>query len=120
QIRQCAGKLKALSAKFGEVRPAPTPISAKDLFEIWREQAGNLNEPLEMTWDSKLGDESLAVDVAMVALALHELLQNASAFSTGAKIAASAFSKTDGAVFELSESKPDPVHPARWCTNPLR
>jgi len=120
QIRQCAGKLKALSAKFGEVRPAPTPISASDLFEIWREQAGNLNEPLKLTWESKLGDESLSVDVAMVALALHELLQNASAFSAEAKIAASAFTKTDRAVFELAESKSEPVDPAGWCDNPLQ
>jgi signal transduction histidine kinase len=120
QIRQCATKLKALSAKFSDPRPIPGPISARDLFEIWREQAEDLNEPLEMSWDSKLGEESVSVDVALVALALHELLENASTFSAGAKIAASAFSNEDAAIFELEESKPEPVDPKGWCINPLQ
>jgi signal transduction histidine kinase len=120
QIRQCATKLKALSAKFSEPRPVVAPISAHDVFEIWKEQATDLEQSLELTWDSKLRDESVSVDVALVALALHELLLNASAFSSGSKVAASAFSKTEGAFFELEENKPEPVDPAGWCTNPLQ
>jgi signal transduction histidine kinase len=120
QIRQCATKLKALSAKFNEPRPVPSPISARDLFEIWREQSADLDQPLDVTWESKLGDESVSVDAGLVASALHELLENASRFSTGLKIAASAFSKTDAAVFELEEAKAEPVDPGGWCTNPLQ
>jgi signal transduction histidine kinase len=120
QIRQCAAKLKSLSSKFNEPRPVRAPISARDLFEIWREQLDDLAQPFDMSWDSKLGEESVSVDAAMVALALRELLENASSFSTGSKIAASAFSKTDAAIFELEEGKSEPVDPAGWCTNPLQ
>jgi signal transduction histidine kinase len=120
QIRSAASKLKALSAKFSEPRPSPASILATDLFEIWQEQARGLNEPLKVSWDSKLGEESLSVDAALIALTLRELLDNAAAFSAGSKIKATAYTQEDRVSFELEESKTEPVDPEGWCTNPLQ
>ena len=120
QIRQAASKLKALSAKFSDPRPTPAALLASDLFEIWQEQARDLNEPIEMTWNSRLGGESLSVDAALMALTLRELLDNAQAFSSGSKIKASAYTEGDRVNFELEESKREPVDPGGWCVNPLQ
>jgi signal transduction histidine kinase len=120
QIRRAAGRLKALSAKFSEPRPASAPILASDLFEIWQEQARGMDDPLRMTWSSKLGGQSLSVDTALMALVLRELLENAAAFSPGSKITGSAYTHADRVGFELEESKPEPVDPEGWCTNPLQ
>lgn len=120
QIRQSAAKLKALSAKFNDPRPVPTPLLASDLFEIWQEQGRSLSDPLEMTWSSKLGSQSLAVDAALMALTLRELLENASQFSPGSKITATATAHPDRVTFELHETKKEPVDPKGWCTNPLQ
>lgn len=119
QIRQAASKLRALSAKFTEPRPAPASILAKDLFEIWQEQARGLSEPLKLSWDSKLRDESLSVDAALLALTLRELLDNAAAFSPGSQIRATAYPKEDRVNFELEEFKKEPVDPGGWSINPL-
>jgi len=72
-----------------------------------------------MSWNSKLGSESVSVDAALMALTLRELLDNAAAFSTGSKIKASAYSQEDRVNFELEESKSEPVEPEGWCSNPL-
>lgn len=120
QIRQAAGKLKALAAKFGEPRPALASILASDLFEIWQEQARGLSGPLEMTWASKLGGESLSIDAALMAMTLRELLDNAVTFSSGSKISASAYPRRDRVNFELEETKSEPVDPGGWCVNPLQ
>ena len=120
QIRQAAGKLKALSAKFGDPRPLVAGILASDLFEIWQEQSRTLSKPLELNWASKLRDESVSVDAALIALTLRELLDNASAFSPGSKITASAYPHENRVHFELEEIKSEPVDPLGWCTNPLQ
>jgi signal transduction histidine kinase len=120
QIRLAAGRLKALSAKFSDPRPAPGPLLAGDLFDIWQERARSLSEPLEMSWESKLKGESLSVDAALMALVLSELLENAAAFSAGSKITASAFTQSEQVNYQLKESKSEPVNPEGWCTNPLQ
>jgi len=120
QIRQAAGKLKILSAKFSEPLPVRTPMLASDLFEIWQEQSRSLSEPLEMAWNSKLGGESLEVDAALMAVTLRELLENAARFSPGSKITAWANVQPERVIFELHETKTEPVNPEGWCTNPLQ
>ncbi|HET6408998.1 MAG TPA: hypothetical protein VFG14_14015 [Chthoniobacteraceae bacterium] len=120
QIRQAASKLKALSARFSEPRPVATPLAAGDLFEIWHEQEGTLSGPTNATWNSKLRGEELSVDAALMAIALRELLENAASFSAGGQIAASAYTASDQAIFELQETKADPVDPEKWCASPLQ
>jgi signal transduction histidine kinase len=120
QIRQAAGKLKALSAKFGDPRPIPGAMLASDLFEIWQEQARGLVEPLDVAWQSKLRAESVSVDAALISLALRELLDNAAAFSAGSRVRASAYGHPERVTYELEEPKSEPVDPQGWCINPLQ
>src|SRR5260221_13406175 len=48
QVRILADRLRSLSERFREVEPMITPIAARELLLILREQHGTLSEPPEV------------------------------------------------------------------------
>jgi signal transduction histidine kinase len=120
QIRESATRLKELSARFTEPRPMLARLAASDLFEIWKEQFGGLNQPLNVKWESRLSEQALSVDAGLLAIALRELLTNASKFSPGSEVCALGYEENRAALYQLKEVKETPVAPEAWSEVPLQ
>jgi signal transduction histidine kinase len=119
-IRESANRLKELSARFTEPRPMLGPLAASELFEIWKEQLAQLPQPLAVNWESRFTDRTLSVDANLLALALRELLKNASVFSPDAEVNALGYEDKQEALYELKEGKNAPVTPETWSGLPLQ
>jgi len=119
EIRKVAADLRALSAKFANNQPTLLRLKAQELYLIWQDQWKELNNGLQIEWQSKLGEEHVEVDPNALAQAFRELLVNASSHSavTGATLRATAAHDESEIVFELSEPKTQTVDPARWGKN---
>lgn len=114
QLREMAEGMRSLASHFQEPKPSASPISARDLFLIWREQGASLPRLAEVEWVDELSDEMVNVDVEMMAVAFRELLANTAHFSRGGKATASARRDGTGVVFELREPKSEPPNTERW------
>lgn len=114
QVRALGGRMRSLAARFHDPQPVAAPIAASELFLIWNEQHGGLQNPPETQWVNELGAEQVNVDAGMMATVFRELLENAGTFSQGGTTIASARREGDYAVFELREPKTGPLDPSAW------
>ncbi len=114
QVRAFGGQMRSLSGLFQEPRPDAAPIAASELFLIWKDQESDLKHPLEVEWVGNLGAEKVHVDTMMMSAVFRELLMNASAFSAGGKVTASARREDGDVVFELREPKTSLLDKSRW------
>lgn len=114
QLRSVAQQLRALSALFQEPSPLAAKIPARVLLKIWREKHGALSPIPQARWVDELGAEQVSVDVEMMASVFRELLTNATVHSPGAGLTITARINGGNAIFELIESKKDPLDPATW------
>jgi hypothetical protein len=119
QLRTLAANLRSLSSKFQDPKVLPGPISASELFDIWKEQWAALEERPQMEWKNELEAQSIDVDAGAVAGVFAELLNNAKAFGTRETLTAIARADGQNVVFELHEPKREPVDPAQWGNTPL-
>lgn len=120
QIRVVATGLRELSLKMSEASPNRGVMLARDLLQIWQEQARALGMAERVAWNWQLGEERVDVDAAGVSKALRELLVNARQFGGDEKIVGAATVKDGWVAFELREEKSKAVDPADWGGNPLR
>ncbi len=114
QLRSLAEQLRSLSSRFQDPQPVTGSISARELLLIWREKHSALEDPPEVSWQDKFGDEKVSVDVEMIAAVFRELLVNAGAFSKGASLTVSAHFADGNAIFELREPKKEKLDPSSW------
>ncbi len=120
QIRELAMHLRALSAKFAEPQGAQSPVAARDLFLIWKDQVAKLNPPPSVEWRDGLGEERVKVDIECVARTFAELFKNAVNFGDGSSMKADAVSRDGEIEFRLSEPKKVAVDPTSWGHRPLQ
>ncbi|MEO6786409.1 MAG: hypothetical protein ABI318_09780 [Chthoniobacteraceae bacterium] len=116
QVRTLGAQMRELSALFQNPEPNSAPLTASDLFLIWKEQHAGLPKPLEVQWVDELGAEQADVDAGMMATVFRELLANAAAFSEGGTATASARREGDEVIFELREPKTGVLDPSAWGT----
>jgi hypothetical protein len=114
QARAVAEQMRTLSALFQAPQPAAAPIAARELLLIWREQNAALPGAPKIQWVNKVGDEKVSVDAGMMATIFRELSSNAAVFSQGDPAAITARREGSAVVFELRESKTEPLDPSEW------
>lgn len=120
QIRELAVNLRALSAKFAEPQGAQSPVAARDLFLIWKDQVAKLNPPPSVEWKDGLGEERIKVDIECVARTFAELFKNAVNFGDGSVLKAEATARDGEIEFRLIERKSAAVDPSTWGKAPLQ
>lgn len=114
QVRALAEEMRSLSAVFQDPVPTAGPVSARDLLLIWREKHAELPSAPEVRWVDELGDQTVNVDVEMMAFVFRELLHNATTFSPGRPLTVTAREKAGEVIFELREPKKAAVNPSAW------
>ena len=114
QLRALADQMRSLSALVQEPEPMAAPISARELFLIWREQHAGLSHPPEVRWVDELGDEKVCVDVSLMTPVFTELLKNAAAFSPLGATTATARRSGEETLFELREAKTEALDTSGW------
>jgi len=114
QVRSVVGQLRTLANLFQEPSPIAAPIPASALLRIWHEKRDALPTPPEVTWVDELSGAEVTADVEMMAHLFQVLLENATHFSAGAHLTASALAKEGKVIFELCEPKPEPTDPEEW------
>jgi signal transduction histidine kinase len=119
EIRKVAANLRTLSAKFAEMRPTLMRLPAEELFLIWQDQAAEISPHAEVDWGKSLPTGEINIDPTGVASALREILANAHAFGTGAKLRVTADSVDGHLVLQLHEPKVESIEPANWGSTPF-
>lgn len=114
QLRSLAEQLRSFSRNIQDPKPTVAPISARELFLIWREQHAALTNPPTVNWEDELEDAIVNVDVDMIATVFRELLSNAAAFAHGEPLTAIGRVVNEKAIFELREPKKGDLDTSNW------
>jgi hypothetical protein len=111
--------MRALSAKFAPAPAALSPVTAKDLFVIWKDQASAMEPTPKIEWREEVGEARVKVDADALSRTFRELLTNAVAFGTGDPLRAEATAKKGSVSFKLIEPKSEAVDCTGWGHKPL-
>lgn len=114
KLRTVTKQLKSISSLFHDPSPLLAPIPASSLMRIWHESLASLSKSPPVNWVDRLDGEEVNADFSMMAHLLRELLANASHFSPGAVLTASAFAHEGHVVFQLLEPKSEAASPSEW------
>lgn len=122
-VTEAARMLQAMSARFWLPEPTFVNYSASILVEDFRSRLAKLmpEEARQLTWNVKLGDESVSVDIELFFRGLTEFFKNAFHFREGQRpIEVNVFADQGNFVIELVESKASIASsPEGWGIEPL-
>jgi signal transduction histidine kinase len=119
QLRQFAADMREVAAKFEDPAIARDPVTASELFLIWKDQVPGLQPKPQVAWVEDAGDALVCVNVGAIAHVFRELLSNSVAFSDGELLRAEVHVENGQVRFTLAEQKRTPIDPSAWGRHPF-
>jgi signal transduction histidine kinase len=119
QLHHVAGNLKALSSKFAEPSPTLSPITAVELYLIFKEQAASMENLPAIDWTHTLQGERINVDATELANVAKELLVNARDFCPCGRLEIRGSAENGNVIYEFREPKSASVQTALWGRAPF-